>query len=656
MKTENQYPWPTRLAIGSAAFAIVLGVSVLVGWMTHIFVLVQVMPKLPFMVKNTAASFLLSGIALLTLALKGPRWLIVAAAGLVSAVNGLTIMEYLFHVNFGTGNLLGPTNFSVRARPPGRVAPLASVCFTLASIGILLMPRAPTIRGVLVLRLFGSLIAAFGLASVIGTFGNATMTALNSAVGFLVFGLGMVSLVWEAEGGAASSLPWLLGAVAIAAIAATAGLWQATVDTTHRMFDFLPLEVLISGCIIAPVFGLTVYLAHRGHAQAAALRRTEAFLLEAEALSATGSFSLNRVTGELWWSDQTYRIFDVPRGQPPSLEIMRERTHLDDLHLLDHAFERARRGEEFTVEFRLRMADASVKYLHVVAHAVREAAGGSFEFVGAVRDVTERKLSEEALNRIRSDLTRVARITSLSALGASIAHEVNQPVSGIVTNAGVCQMMLAADPPDVDGAREAARRMVRDGNRASDVIKRLRALFTNKKSTVEELDLNEAAREVVALSLSELQRNRIAVHTDFSDELPAVTGDRVQLQQVILNLLLNASDAMRGIDDRPRHLTVRTSREDGDFVRVDVRDAGVGLSPQDADRLFEPFYTTKNAGMGIGLSVSRSIIEKHRGRIWAATNDGPGATFSFSIPHKPDGAAAPDYGGRFIADRRTDAA
>lgn len=656
MRTEDQHRWPARLAIGSAAFAIVLGVSVLIGWATHTFVLVQIMPNLPFMVKNTAASFLLSGIALLTLAVKGPRWLIVATAGLVSVVNGLTIIEYLFHVNFGTGNLLGPTNFSVRSRPPGRVAPLASVCFTLASIGILLTPKVLTTRAVLVLRLIGSMIAAFGLASVIGTFGNATITAFNSAIGFLVFGLGIVSLVWEAEGDPASSLPWLLGGVAIAAIAATVGLWQATVDTTQRVFDFLPLEVLIGGCIMAPVFGLTVHLAHRGHAQAAALRRTEAFLLEAQALSATGSFSLNRVTGKHWWSDQTYRIFDVPHGQPPSLEIMRERTHPDDLHLLDRAVECAQRGEGFSVEFRLQMADASIKYLHVVAHAVQEAADGPYEFVGAVRDVTERKLSEEALNRIRSDLTRVARVTSLSTLAASIAHEVNQPVSGIVTNAGVCQMMLAADPPDINSARDAAQRMIRDGNRASDVIKRLRALFTNKGSTVETLDLNEAAREVIALSLSELQRHRIAVHTDFCDELPPVTGDRVQLQQVILNLLLNASDAMRGIDGRPRHLTVRTNRDDGDFVRLDVRDAGIGLNPQDLGRLFESFYTTKNGGMGIGLSVSRSIIENHQGRIWATTNDGPGATFSFSIPYKPNVAVASGYGGRVIADRRTDVA
>jgi signal transduction histidine kinase len=645
VRTENH--WPRRFAIGAAVFAIILGASVLIGWVTQTLVLVQVLPNLPFMVKNTAASFLLSGVALLVLVLKGPRWIVVLAAGLVCVVNTLTIIEYLFHVDFGTGALLGPTKLSVRTRPPGRVAPLASVCFTLASIGLLLPPKVLFTRGAPFLGFIGATIAAFGFASTIGTFGGATLTAFNSAVGFLVFGLGVVSLAWGTEGGPASSLPWLLGGVAIAAIAATAGLWQAQVDTGRIVFDSLPLVVLIGGGVIATVFALTIYLAHRGHAQATALRqsearlhRTEAFLLEAQLLSATGSFSLNPVTGEHWWSDQTYRIFDVDPRTPPNFELMRARTHPDDLTLFDRALECAKRGQEFTTEFRLRMADGAVKYLHTVAHAIRVSADEPFEFVGAVRDITYRRLSQEALEKVRSDLARVARATSFSALTASISHEVNQPLTGIITNANVCQRMLAHDPPDIEGARNAARRMIRDGTRASDIITRLRSLFTNKKPTAGPLDLNEAAREVIALSLSELQRNRVIVHTDFCDELPPATGDRVQLQQVILNLILNASDAMHDIDDRPRDLIVRTACDDNHCVRLGVRDSGVGFTPQDADRVFEAFFTTKTGGMGIGLSVSRSIIETHGGRIWATANDGPGATFSFTIPYEPTTAMA----------------
>ena len=222
--------------------------------------------------------------------------------------------------------------------------------------------------------------------------------------------------------------------------------------------------------------------------------------------------------------------------------------------------------------------------------------------------------------------------TTLSALTASIAHEVNQPLSGIITNASTCLRMLDADPPDIDGARETARRTIRDGNRASDVITRLRALFSKKEFTLEPLDLNEATREVIALSLSDLQRNRVVLQSELADDLPTITGDRIQLQQVILNLLRNASDAMVGVHDRPRQLLIRTEREDGDRVRVTVRDAGVGVDRQSMDKLFDAFYTTKSGGMGIGLSVSRSIVERHHGRLWAEPNDGPGATFSFSIP------------------------
>jgi C4-dicarboxylate-specific signal transduction histidine kinase len=254
------------------------------------------------------------------------------------------------------------------------------------------------------------------------------------------------------------------------------------------------------------------------------------------------------------------------------------------------------------------------------------------EYIGAIQDVTQRRLAEEALGKARSELAHVARVTSLGALTASIAHEVNQPLSGIITNASTCLRMLAADPPNVDGALETARRTIRDGNRASEVISRLRALFSKRAGATEAVELNEATREVIALSLSELQRAQVVLRVELDDDLPPVTGDRVQLQQVILNLIRNAAEAMDGVRDRPRQLEIRTEREDGDRVRLSVRDAGVGFGVEDGERLFDAFYTTKRDGMGMGLSVSRSIIESHRGRLLASRNEGPGATFAFSIP------------------------
>jgi signal transduction histidine kinase len=226
-------------------------------------------------------------------------------------------------------------------------------------------------------------------------------------------------------------------------------------------------------------------------------------------------------------------------------------------------------------------------------------------------------------------------VTSLGALTASIAHEVNQPLSGIITNASTCLRMLAASPPNIDGALETARRTIRDGNRASDVIKRLRAMFSKRDAITELLDLNEATREVVALALSELQSGSVNLRQELAKDLPLIKGDRVQLQQVILNLLLNSADAMKTITDRPKLLLIRTERAPEDHVRLTVQDTGVGLEPHRVDKLFEAFYTTKSDGMGIGLSVSRSIIERHHGQLWATANDGPGATFAFSIPVVP---------------------
>jgi PAS domain S-box-containing protein len=368
-----------------------------------------------------------------------------------------------------------------------------------------------------------------------------------------------------------------------------------------------------------------------------ALRRSEAFLAEAQHLSHTGSFSWRVATDEITWSEQLYRIYELENSVPVTLELIRTRVHPEDLTLYERMVEEARiGGSDFEWQYRLLMPDHSIKYMHALARPTRDHEG-QLEYIAAVQDVTARRLAEEARDKARSELTHVARVTSLGTLTASIAHELNQPLSGIVTNASTCLRMLAADPPNVDGARETARRTIRDGNRASEMITRLRALFSKKSATIQSMDLNEAIREVIALSLSELQKHRVILRPELAPDLPLVTGDRVQLQQVILNLLRNASDAMSTIDDRPRDLLIRTEPDDNDRVRLSVSDVGIGFEPQAADKLFEAFYTTKNEGMGIGLSVSRSVIERHQGRLWATPNNGPGVTFSFSIPCKPAG-------------------
>jgi PAS domain S-box-containing protein len=324
-------------------------------------------------------------------------------------------------------------------------------------------------------------------------------------------------------------------------------------------------------------------------------------------------------------------------------EELRKLSFLDITHDEDFESNRTLVGEllagkrrQFQIEKQYRRKNGSLVWVRNNVSIVPGTERQPGFLMALSEDITERKQAEEALSKARSELTHVTRISSLGVLTASIAHEVNQPLSGIVTNASTCLRMLAADPPNVEGARETVRRTIRDGNRAAEVVNRLRALFSKKETTPEPVDLNEATEEVLALLLSELQRNRVILRPELADNLPAVIGDRVQLQQVILNLVRNASDAMSAVDDRPRQLLVRTEQEDGGRVRLSVQDAGSGFDPQSADKLFETFYTTKHEGMGIGLSVSRSIIENHHGRLWATLNDGPGATFSFSVPYGGD--------------------
>jgi PAS domain S-box-containing protein len=298
-------------------------------------------------------------------------------------------------------------------------------------------------------------------------------------------------------------------------------------------------------------------------------------------------------------------------------------------------------GAPYRVEVRtFHAADHTYRWCVTSALPMMDQQGCVLKWHGTVVDMQDWKQAQEELRNTQAELAHVTRVMTIGQLTASIAHEINQPLSGIITNASTCMRMLAADPPSIEGALETARRTIRDGNRAAEVISRLRALFSRKAAASETLDLNEATREVIELSSGDLRRNRVILRAELDDDIPPVTGDRIQLQEVILNLLRNASDAMSSVDDRPRQLLITTERDAEDRVRLTVQDSGVGFGPQDAKKLFNAFYTTKSGGMGIGLSVSRSIIESHHGQLWAVPNEGPGATFSFSIPRLSEGVTS----------------
>jgi NO-binding membrane sensor protein with MHYT domain/signal transduction histidine kinase len=363
------------------------------------------------------------------------------------------------------------------------------------------------------------------------------------------------------------------------------------------------------------------------------LQRSEAYLAEAQRLSHTGSFGWRPSTGEFLWSEETFRIFQYDRATKPTVELAFQRVHPDDAALVKQTIERAAQdGMDFDHEYRLVMPDGSVKHVHVVAHALgRES--GSIEFVGAVMDVTERKQAEEALRQAQADLAYVSRVTTMGELTASLAHEVNQPIAAAVTNANTCLRWLTRDHPDVEEARAAATRIVKDGTRAGEIISRIRLLFKKGTPQHDLVDLNEVIGEMIVLLRGETTRYSISVRTELAGDLPQVMGDRVQLQQVLMNLIMNSIDAMKDLDGT-RELAIKSQRTENGQLLLSVSDTGVGLPPQRAGQIFEAFFTTKVQGTGMGLSISRSIVESHGGRLWAADNSPRGASFYLSLPTK----------------------
>ncbi len=364
-----------------------------------------------------------------------------------------------------------------------------------------------------------------------------------------------------------------------------------------------------------------------------AFRRSEMYLAEAQRLSHTGSFGWDLASGEIYWSEETYRIFEYEPASAPSLQLVLDRTHPDDRTHLQRILDRAlTEGTEFTVEHRLLMADGSVKYVRAVAHPSAGEDPGSFVFVGAVMDITERKRAEEERERLRQlevDLAYINRVSMMGELAASLAHEIKQPVTAAAINAQACSQWLRRDPPDATRASEAASAMVAALTRTADIIDRVSSLYRRGKPERELVDLNEVVREMSVLLADKATRGAVSIRTDLDPALPASTADRVQLQQVLMNLMLNGVEAMQ---DKGGELTVASKRiEDGQLL-ISVSDTGIGFSSDAAERIFDAFFTTKPQGTGMGLSISRRIIAAHGGRLWESSNTGQGATFQFTLP------------------------
>jgi signal transduction histidine kinase len=416
----------------------------------------------------------------------------------------------------------------------------------------------------------------------------------------------------------------------IFASVACAALTLASFTISHG-FNY-ESTAFVRGLVSLSAIAIAAILALKNKAAELALRRSEAYLAEAQRVSHTGSFGWNIAGQEMVWSEETYRIFEYEPSVTPGLELVFARTHPDDMATLRRAFAQAARdGRNWRLEHRLLMPGGQTKFVDVVAHSVTNAAG-AVEFVGAIMDVTAAKKAKEDLEQARSNLAHVNRVSTLGEMTASISHEVSQPIAAIATNAGAGMRWLAAAAPNIEEGQAALARILKDANRASEVIARMRALAKKVPPRKDELPMNELILEVVALTRAEAEKARVAVETVLDNELPAIAGDRIQLQQVILNLVVNAIDAMAGGGGGPRELLIVSERDAADCITVQVKDTGPGIDAEHLQRLFEAFYTTKPHGLGLGLAICRSIIEAHDGRLWTEPNKVRGVTFHFSLP------------------------
>jgi len=368
-----------------------------------------------------------------------------------------------------------------------------------------------------------------------------------------------------------------------------------------------------------------------------ALRRSEAYLAEAQRLSHTGSWAGAPGMGEIrYWSEECYRVlgFD-PHGGQPRFETYFQRIHPDDQTRAMEQLEKAGREKtEFEFDYRIVHPGGEIRSIHTIGHPVFSSSGDLVEFVGTVIDVTERKRAEEERERLRqaqADLARVNRVTTMGELTASLAHEVNQPITAGLTNANTCLRWLSRDVPNVVEAGAAAMRIVKDQTRAAEIISRIRLLFKKGIPQWELVDVNEVIREMIVLVSGETTQYTITVRTELAADLPPVMGDRVQLQQVLMNLMVNGIEAMKDVEGT-RELAITSQREKNEELVVSVRDTGVGLPLQQAEQIFNAFFTTKPHGTGMGLRISRSIVESHGGRLWADENPPRGASFYFVLP------------------------
>ncbi len=392
-----------------------------------------------------------------------------------------------------------------------------------------------------------------------------------------------------------------------------------------------------------PVYFATAIDITARHKAESELRRYATYLGEAERLSHTGCWARNIRTGDLFFSQEERRIFGLaPETAPLSYQVFLDLVHPEDRAFLKESSLRAvEKKQPYDIPFRALLADGTIRYLHSVGKPLFEESGEVVEYIGVTMDETDRVRANAAVQEAQQELARVARLTTMGELAASIAHEINQPLAAVVANANAALRWLARSPPVLENTAESLKAIVAEGNRASEVIGRIRALLKHRKPEYVDLDINDAIREVLGLTMNVLRSRNVAVQTHLPADLPLAVGDRVQIQQVVMNLIMNGADAMNPVTDRPRVLKIVTQVDDSGEVLVSVQDTGTGIDEAVRERIFTPLFTTKSTGMGMGLSICRSIVEAHGGRLWASPAEPQGTDFRFTVPGATAAAGHP---------------
>jgi PAS domain S-box-containing protein len=407
-------------------------------------------------------------------------------------------------------------------------------------------------------------------------------------------------------------------------------------DGTVKHIHGLAHPALSPNQELVEVVGTVVDITERKTAEEA-LRRSESYLAQAQKLAHIASWVWEVAGGSaLYLSEEWYRIYGFdPKDGMPNWEQRRHRVHAEDLVLWQSTIDQAiAEKSDYDFEFRILLPRSTVKYIHSVGHPILSPSGELLQFVGVVMDVTERKRAEEEHERLSQALAELAHINRVSMMGemtASLAHEIKQPIFAAAADAETCLRWLARDQPDTAEAQDAALRIMKDVTRASDIINRIVSLFKKGVPQRELVDVNGVVQEMIALLRSESSRYSILIQAELTEGLPSIMADRVALQQVLMNLMLNAIEAMKDTGT-PGKLTIATRQDEKRQLLVSVTDTGVGLPPGRAEQVFNTFFTSKPQGTGMGLPISRSIIESHGGRLWATSSFGSGATFQFALP------------------------